>query len=165
MLASTSLCFDLSVFELFVPLCLGGTAILVDDALHLASCPSASEVTLINTVPSAADELVRWDRIPESVHTINLAGEPLPNSLAQRLYRKETVERVFNLYGPTESTVYSTFAAGAKGEMRRPRSAAPSRIRAPTSSIDGDNSSRAASRASCTSAAMGWRVDTGTVLN
>ena len=58
-LASTSLCFDLSVFELFVPLCLGGTVILVDNALHLASCPAASEVTLVNTVPSAAEELVR----------------------------------------------------------------------------------------------------------
>ena len=115
-LASTSLCFDLSVFELFVPLCLGGTVILVDNALHLASCPAASEVTLVNTVPSAAEELVRWDRMPESLHTVNVAGEPLSNSLVQRLYRKGTVKRVFNLYGPTESTVYSTFALMQKGK-------------------------------------------------
>jgi acyl-coenzyme A synthetase/AMP-(fatty) acid ligase len=119
-LASTSLCFDLSVFELFVPLCLGGTVILVDDALHLASCPAASGVTLINTVPSAADELVRWERIPDSLHTVNLAGEALPNALVQRLYHKETVQRVFNLYGPTESTVYSTFALMTKGKDAPP---------------------------------------------
>ena len=115
-LASTSLCFDLSVFELFVPLCLGGAVILVEDALHLVVCPAASEVTLVNTVPSAAAELVRMNGIPASVHTVNLAGEPLPNVLAQRIYHQETVRRVFNLYGPTEATVYSTFALVQKGE-------------------------------------------------
>ena len=35
MLASTSLCFDLSVFEIFVPLSRGGTVILAQNALEL----------------------------------------------------------------------------------------------------------------------------------
>src|SRR5262249_21786835 len=43
-LASTSVCFDLSVFELWVTLCLGGTVILAADALDLAELPSASRV-------------------------------------------------------------------------------------------------------------------------
>jgi microcystin synthetase protein McyA len=34
-LASTSICFDLSVFELFVPLSFGGKVIIAEDALKL----------------------------------------------------------------------------------------------------------------------------------
>ena len=33
-LATTSLCFDLSIFEVFVPLSWGGTVVLVEDALR-----------------------------------------------------------------------------------------------------------------------------------
>src|SRR6202035_2329066 len=52
-LAAPSICFDLSVFELFVPLTRGGTVILAENALALAGLPAASRVTLVNTVPSA----------------------------------------------------------------------------------------------------------------
>ncbi|NER50689.1 MAG: AMP-binding protein [Symploca sp. SIO1A3] len=72
-LASTSICFDLSVFELFVPLSWGGKVILVENALHLPSLPAAEQVTLINTVPSAARELIRSKSIPAGVRTVNLA--------------------------------------------------------------------------------------------
>src|SRR6185436_15799279 len=51
-LAGTSICFDLSVFELFVPLAWGGRVILVDNALALPSVADQG-VTLVNTVPSA----------------------------------------------------------------------------------------------------------------
>jgi amino acid adenylation domain-containing protein len=108
-LAATSICFDLSVFELFAPLACGGTVILARDALALASLPAARDVTLINTVPSAISELLRLRALPPSARTINLAGEPLPGSLVRALYATGTVEHVFNLYGPTEDTTYSTF--------------------------------------------------------
>ncbi|MGH9763739.1 MAG: non-ribosomal peptide synthetase, partial [Blastocatellia bacterium] len=39
-LASTSICFDLSIFEVFVPLGSGGTLILVDNVLQVPDCPS-----------------------------------------------------------------------------------------------------------------------------
>src|SRR4029450_25432 len=55
-LASTSLCFDLSVFELFVPLSWGGRVILADTVLQLPALPAARDVTLVNTVPSALGE-------------------------------------------------------------------------------------------------------------
>ena len=109
-LASTSICFDLSVFELFAPLSCGGKVILAENALALSSLPTASQVTLINTVPSAIAELLRMDRIPSSVVTINLAGEPLKNALVQQLYERTSVKRIFDLYGPSEHTTDSTFA-------------------------------------------------------
>ncbi|MGH1392472.1 MAG: amino acid adenylation domain-containing protein [Trichormus sp.] len=109
-LASTSICFDLSVFEIFVPLSWGGCVILADNALQLTELPAASQVTLINTVPSAARELLRLNGIPATVQTVNLAGEPLPKSLVDELYQQSTIEKVYNLYGPSEDTTYSTFA-------------------------------------------------------
>ncbi|HKH44467.1 MAG TPA: amino acid adenylation domain-containing protein, partial [Thermoanaerobaculia bacterium] len=51
-LAATSISFDLSVFEIFLPLSRGGTVILARDVLALPGLPAAEEVTLINTVPS-----------------------------------------------------------------------------------------------------------------
>jgi amino acid adenylation domain-containing protein/FkbM family methyltransferase len=109
-LASTSICFDLSVFEIFVPLSCGGTVFVVKDALELADMPDTKAVKLINTVPSAIRELVRINAVPESVRTVNLAGEALTWGLVQDVYELGTVERICNLYGPSEDTTYSTYA-------------------------------------------------------
>jgi len=108
-LAATSICFDLSVFELFVPLSWGGTVVLAEHALQLPGLPARREVTLINTVPSAIAELLRMGAVPESVRTVNLAGEPLSTRLAQQLYDLRTIRKVYDLYGPSEDTTYSTF--------------------------------------------------------
>ena len=114
-LFSTSVCFDLSIFELFLPLSSGGKVIIADNALHLPTLPAVAEVTLINTVPSAIAELLRQNAIHSSVKTINLAGEALDNKLTQEIYNQTFVEKVYNLYGPTESTTYSTFTLIEKG--------------------------------------------------
>ena len=109
-LAATSICFDLSVFELFAPLSCGGKVILVENALALPSFAATEQVTLVNTVPSAIAQLLRIDGIPASVRTINLAGEPLAKKLVQQLYQNTNIQQVFNLYGPSEDTTYSTFS-------------------------------------------------------
>ncbi len=109
-LASTSICFDLSVFEIFLPLGEGGTVVVVEDVLALAS-GRAPDVTLVNTVPSAMRELVRiWHPGP-SLRAVNLAGEALARDLVQRLHERAPAATVYNLYGPTETTVYSTGTA------------------------------------------------------
>src|SRR5262249_234297 len=74
-LFSTSLNFDLAVFECFTPLTVGGTVMIVRDALDLARQPV--DVTLINTVPSAMTALVEMGLVPKTVRQVNLAGEPL----------------------------------------------------------------------------------------
>ncbi len=63
-LASTSICFDLSIFELFVTWGRGGRVVLVDDLLALQASPLAGGVRLINTVPSAMLELLRMNAVP-----------------------------------------------------------------------------------------------------
>ncbi|HSF39346.1 MAG TPA: amino acid adenylation domain-containing protein, partial [Thermoanaerobaculia bacterium] len=115
-LFATSISFDLSVFELFVPLSRGGAVVIAENALALPTLPAAGEVTLVNTVPSALAELVRTGGVPASVRTVSLAGEPLPRELAEAIYRETGVERLWNLYGPSEDTTYSTAARVEPGE-------------------------------------------------
>jgi amino acid adenylation domain-containing protein len=114
-LLSTSICFDLSVFEMFVPLSVGGKVIIANNALFLPSLAGRNEVTLINTVPSAMAELLRMNGVPDSVTTVNLAGEALPDILVEQIYAGTKAERVYNLYGPTEDTTYSTFKLVRRG--------------------------------------------------
>ncbi|HYX24592.1 MAG TPA: amino acid adenylation domain-containing protein, partial [Thermoanaerobaculia bacterium] len=119
-LASTSVCFDLSVFELFVPLSRGGTVILANNALELAALPARQRVSLVNTVPSAMAELLRNGGLPASVLTVNLAGEPLTRPLVDAVLCQPGVERVLNLYGPSEDTTYSTWAPAGPGRSGPP---------------------------------------------
>ena len=108
-LFSTSICFDISVFEMFLPLSCGGTVYVVSDALSLVDDTPSLPISLINTVPSVMRELLRMNAIPTTARTINVAGEPVNADLVRDLHAQPGVSRVCNLYGPTETTVYSTF--------------------------------------------------------
>ena len=99
--AGTSICFDLSVFEVFVPLCTGGAVILVADPLDMPD--PATRPTFLNTVPSALVYLARTRAIPDTVRTVIACGEKLNNSVVQALYDAAEVERVYNVYGPTST--------------------------------------------------------------
>ncbi|HET7461385.1 MAG TPA: amino acid adenylation domain-containing protein, partial [Longimicrobium sp.] len=112
-LFSTSINFDVSVAEVFGTLACGGKLVVAENALELATLDE--EVVHVSMVPSAAAELLRSGGIPASVKTLNLGGEALPNALAQGLYGLETVEKVGNLYGPTEDTTYSTYYVVPRG--------------------------------------------------
>jgi surfactin family lipopeptide synthetase A len=108
-LASTSICFDLSAFELLVTLSCGGKVVLAESLLELPSLQAIDEITLVNTVPSAIAELIRTGWTPATTVTVNLAGEPLGAELVDRLYEMGSVEVVNDLYGPSEDTTYSTW--------------------------------------------------------
>ncbi|WP_434482180.1 amino acid adenylation domain-containing protein, partial [Pseudomonas putida] len=122
-LASTSICFDLSVWEIFVTLACGGYAILARNALELPTLPARSRVRLVNTVPSAIKALYEAGQLPQSVRTVNLAGEALKQSLVDQLYGTGHIEAVNDLYGPSEDTTYSTWAlrtAHGRANIGRP---------------------------------------------
>jgi amino acid adenylation domain-containing protein len=111
-LASTSICFDLSVYEIFVPLSCGGSVRVVQNILEWGQSAHTGGVTLINTVPSALRELVASRRLPSDVRIVNVAGEALPAVLVEETFaRADGLHAMFNLYGPSEDTTYSTFTA------------------------------------------------------
>ena len=107
-LFSTSINFDLAVYEWLAPISVGARTIvvqnLIDDALY-----SQRAITLINTVPSLMQKLLERIAVRESVRVINLAGEQLTRDLIERLRRETKVKAICNCYGPTETTPYSTW--------------------------------------------------------
>ena len=110
LLFSTSLNFDLSAFEMFVPLAFGGCVVLVENLLTLQFAPQRDKVRLVNTGPSLLEALLRADGLPRGVTTVILAGEKLSRRLAASLFEKAPRVRLLNCYGPTETTVYSSWA-------------------------------------------------------
>jgi acyl carrier protein/pimeloyl-ACP methyl ester carboxylesterase len=97
--------------------------ILVENALGLPFLPTQTNVKLINTVPSAIHELLRMKAVPSSVMTVNLAGEPLSTDLVNAIYSQTRATKVYDLYGPTEDTTYSTYTLrlpGATSAIGRP---------------------------------------------
>lgn len=114
-LGSTSISFDVSIFELFLPLCSGGTVVLARNVLALAEITTQERVSLVSAVPSAMAALLDTSGVPESVQTVVLAGEPLHRGLVERILEVGHVRRVYNMYGPTECTTYSSGAVVLEG--------------------------------------------------
>ncbi|WP_163836294.1 amino acid adenylation domain-containing protein [Spartinivicinus ruber] len=106
-LGATSFSFDISILELFGPLACGGSLCLVNSIIDLADNPCREKISLINTVPSAMSAMLTVAGLPSSVRACIFVGEPLYGGLSYQVY-EQGVDRVFNLYGPTEDTVYST---------------------------------------------------------
>ena len=109
-LFSTSLNFDLSAFEMFLPLAFGGCIVMVDNLLAVQSAPHPEKIRLINSGPSLLNALLRAGGLPPNVTTIILAGERLSRHLATLIVEAIPSVRLINCYGPTETTVYSSCA-------------------------------------------------------
>ncbi len=116
LLASTSVSFDVSASEIFGALCTGGAMVLVENAL----APVTHPIQMASMVPSAAAELLRTGRVPATLRSVHLAGEPIPAPVVKGLYACPGVERVWNLYGPSEDTTYSTLARLPRDGERNP---------------------------------------------
>ncbi|MGB5926617.1 MAG: amino acid adenylation domain-containing protein, partial [Cyclobacteriaceae bacterium] len=105
--AVSSICFDLSIFELFYPLTVGKTIRILPNGLYISRFLSHDNKVLLNTVPSVVYSLLREGADFSEVVAINMAGEEIPASIQQSLDCQKIEVR--NLYGPSEDTTYSTF--------------------------------------------------------
>ncbi|UAA37421.1 amino acid adenylation domain-containing protein [Paraneptunicella aestuarii] len=123
-LAATSMCFDLSIFEMYAPLSCGGTCVVVKHILDVQSISNAQTtsqtISLINTVPSAIVQLLDANAVPESVRVVNLAGEALLGHIVEGLYQLPHIDAVYNLYGPSEDTTYSSYSLCSREAGRAP---------------------------------------------
>ncbi|WP_245883356.1 amino acid adenylation domain-containing protein [Streptomyces hyaluromycini] len=107
--ATTSLNFDVSVFELFTPLLCGGSVELLRDALALGDRKSEEPApSLVSTVPSVLAVLAAQGQLPVGVGTFAFCGEALPGRLVSQVRAAVPRARLVNLYGPTEATVFAT---------------------------------------------------------
>ncbi|PYP93124.1 MAG: non-ribosomal peptide synthetase [Candidatus Angelobacter sp. Gp1-AA117] len=114
-LAASSICFDMSVFEIYVPLSWGGAVIMAENVLQLHTLAAKNKVTFISTVPSAIAELSRLGWVPETTRAVLLAGEVLPEKIVNQIFELTSIEKVWNLYGLSEDTSYTTAALMEKG--------------------------------------------------
>lgn len=121
MIYSTSMCFDLSIFEMLLPLTTGARVIVLKSSLDIDDYLSAGgTVTMVNTVPSALKHLVNIAGKRYRIKAICLAGEPLKLDLVKDAYARLDVDVIRNLYGPTEDTTYSTGFRVPKDFDRQP---------------------------------------------
>ncbi len=124
--ATTSLSFDVSVFELFAPLLCGGRVDLADDVLAFAQDGDRTG-GLLSTVPSAMAALLDGEDVPLRPDTLLYAGEALTARLVRATRAALPGCRVLNVYGPTEATVYATRAVVEPQDDGQPTIGSPLR--------------------------------------
>lgn len=110
--------FDLSMYEVFGTLALGGTIVMMSRAACLPGAAfvdalaDACVTTWVST-PSFAQQQLLDPRFAQrslpTLRTFLFCGEMLPVSLAQRLRERFPQARLVNTYGPTEATVAATW--------------------------------------------------------
>ncbi|MDZ8091513.1 MAG: amino acid adenylation domain-containing protein [Nostoc sp. DedQUE05] len=114
-LQATSLSFDVSVYEIFWPLMVGATVVLVSpkrhlDLAHIGTLIHKQRVVGLHMVPSLMSLLVEHVH-PEDCQTLRYAfvsGESLEPALARK-FAEHLHSDLINLYGATEVSVDSTF--------------------------------------------------------
>lgn len=110
-LAVTSLSFDMSVSEIFLPMTCGACLAIADkettiDGEKLAAAIEKYDATLVQATPVTFRLLSDSTWKGKNDLRIVSAGEPFPSDLVRPLLDK--TGEVWNMYGPTETTVYST---------------------------------------------------------
>ncbi|WP_436499014.1 non-ribosomal peptide synthetase [Actinokineospora sp. HUAS TT18] len=110
-LGLTSLSFDISVLELMLPLVSGGRVVLADvdaaDGRALLRLINAEGVTHVQATPSGWQPILAEDFTAPLVVAL-CGGEAL--SLPQARDLRGRVKQLHNVYGPTETTIWSTSA-------------------------------------------------------
>jgi acyl-coenzyme A synthetase/AMP-(fatty) acid ligase len=109
-LASTSLSFDVSVFEVFGTLTAGGCLELVPNVLALAERSAAGpwRGSLISAVPSALAQVLAMPGVRAQAQVVALCGEALTGQVVDAIRAVVPGARIENIYGPAEATVYAT---------------------------------------------------------
>jgi amino acid adenylation domain-containing protein len=109
--AITTLSFDISGLELFLPLIAGARIVLVDhdtaaDGMRLAALVEADGITCMQATPATWQMLIDAGWLGSSALRILCGGEAMSATLAGKLLSRGSA--VWNLYGPTETTIWST---------------------------------------------------------
>jgi amino acid adenylation domain-containing protein len=112
LLAVTTIAFDIAGLELYLPLITGATVVLASGSdMHdpdtLVRMVRDSGVTMLQATPSLWQMLLdTGDSAAFRDVLMLVGGEALPPSLA--VVMRQTSQRVANMYGPTETTIWST---------------------------------------------------------
>lgn len=110
LLAVTTICFDIAALELYLPLIVGADIVLVTrdvaaDASQLSPVLQESGATVMQATPATWRMLLAagWQGNPQL--KILCGGEPMSRELARQLLERSA--SLWNMYGPTETTIWS----------------------------------------------------------
>ncbi|WP_330451541.1 MULTISPECIES: non-ribosomal peptide synthetase/type I polyketide synthase [unclassified Streptomyces] len=115
-LALSSLSFDLSVYDVFGPLAVGGAVVMPDASAHRDPAAwldlmEAARVTLWNSVPALMELLVEHMSVKEArgsaLRLVLLSGDWLPVTLPDRIRQVLGAPEVVSLGGATEASIWS----------------------------------------------------------
>jgi amino acid adenylation domain-containing protein len=136
LLAVTTLSFDIAGLELLLPLTVGAQVVLASpqeaaDGELLGDLVVRSGATIMQATPSTWRMLLDSGWTGSAALTALCGGEPLPGSLATALQSR--CAALWNLYGPTETTIWSAIhpVAGAGREAGEASDADPMPIGRP----------------------------------
>ncbi|MBQ0101819.1 MAG: amino acid adenylation domain-containing protein, partial [Firmicutes bacterium] len=110
-----SICFDISLFEILVPLFNGkfielGSEKAMLDASELARAINAHQADMLHCTPSRVIEYLNNEEFRNAIKNVKamlMAGEVLPGKLVKQLNDEYGI-KAFNGYGPTETTIGAT---------------------------------------------------------
>jgi amino acid adenylation domain-containing protein len=119
LLAVTTLSFDIAGLELFLPLAIGARLVIASreaaaDGNLLLSLIVSSKATVMQATPVTWKLLIEagWEGKPAL--KVLCGGEAFPRDLANELVRR--AQSVWNMYGPTETTIWSSTIEVKAGE-------------------------------------------------
>ncbi|QBA63904.1 non-ribosomal peptide synthetase [Muriicola soli] len=111
LLSITTISFDIAGLEIFLPLLKGATLVMADDETAkdsrlLLELLENENITMLQATPTSWQMLldVGWDR-HLSIKAV-CGGEALPLGLAKKIL--DRVNELWNVYGPTETTIWSS---------------------------------------------------------
>jgi amino acid adenylation domain-containing protein len=123
LLAVTTLSFDIAALELFLPLAVGARLVLAGrdtaaDGRRLAAAIEECGATALQATPATWRLLLETGWRGSGRLKILCGGEALPRPLAEQLLSRGAA--VWNLYGPTETTIWSTLCRVEPGDSPVP---------------------------------------------
>ena len=119
LLAVTTVSFDIAGLEMFLPLTLGAKLVIareheVGDGQALSRLLRRHEVTVLQATPATWKLLVDSGWYGDGRLKMLCGGEELPSKLASDLMARGG--ELWNMYGPTETTIWSATARIATGD-------------------------------------------------
>jgi amino acid adenylation domain-containing protein len=119
LLAVTTLSFDIAALEIFLPLIVGARVELIErevaaDGARLSGRLNDPAITFLQATPATWRLLLEAGWQGQPALKMLCGGEALPRALADRLLDKGTA--LWNVYGPTETTIWSSACRVEAGE-------------------------------------------------
>jgi amino acid adenylation domain-containing protein len=118
LVAVTTLSFDIAGLELYLPLVTGARLVVasrevLSDGPRLVGLIDDCSATLLQATPAMYRSVLDAGCILDNRLKLLCGGEALPRELAERLV--ETGAELWNMYGPTETTIWSAMDKVASG--------------------------------------------------